>query len=629
MGGKMMFQIKQEFWTYYQDLVADVMLPYQYQVLNDEVEDPAIEKSHSLENFRIAAGESQGDFYGCAFQDSDTAKWLEAVAYSLKKKLNADLEQKADEVIALVERAQKDDGYLDSFITVAHPEMRFQNLSDWHELYCMGHMIEAGVAYYEATGKRRLLDVVCRIADLLCETFGPEKKMGCPGHPEVELALIRLWRVTDEKKYLKLAGYFLDIRGTDPDFFKKEAKKRGDENTTSWVTVNSSYAQNHLPVREQTEATGHAVRAVYLYTGMAMMAKETGDPELEKACERLWDNITQKRMYVTGGIGACQYGEAFSEDYDLPNGIAYCETCASIGLMFFAKAMLELETDAKYADVMELALYNTVLDGMQRTGKRFLYTNPLEINPVWAEKSPNYRLIAPERFKWHSCACCPPNLARLLAGLDSYVWQEKEGILYDNLFIGGTYRTKDAVQIAVKTEYPYGDTVAYTVQGGNVTLAFRIPVWSEKIEVKRNGKTVLYESLNGYGKVELQDGDEMVLTVDMTPHRVYANPNVTADEGRCALMAGPLVYCLEDADNGGDITGLAIDGAAVPEGKRMQSPELGDMIALHIAGVRKVQTSQLYMTKRPEKTPVKLTAIPFYAHGNRQSGKMRVWIPEE
>ncbi len=621
------FTIQQEFWRYYQDLVADVMLPYQYKVLNDSLDDPDIAKSHALENFRIAAGKSKDEFYGCPFQDSDTAKWLEAVAYSLMRKPDAELERQADEVIELVGQAQQADGYLDTFITVAHPDMRFKNLSDWHELYCAGHMIEAGVAYYEATGKKALLSIVCKLADLLCDTFGEGKQMGFPGHPEIELALVRLWNATGEQRYLDLAAYFINVRGTDPDFFKKEAENRGDE-PHGWVCSDPEYAQYGKPVREQSEATGHAVRAAYLYTGMAMMAKAVGDDALAAACKRLWQNITQRRMYITGGIGSCQFGESFSLDFDLPNDIGYCETCASIALIFFAKAMLALDSNGMYADVMERALYNTVLGGLQRSGTRFLYTNPLAVDPAWAQKSANYRLIAPRRFRWHSCACCPPNAARLLASLDRYAWHTQGDTVYADLFIGGCYTAPNGTKIEVKTAYPYEDTVQFHVSGGSVALAVRIPAWSTNYSLTASGQPGAAAPENGYCLLHLKDSDDVTLTLDLHPRKVYADPRVVADAGCCALMAGPLVYCFEDTDNNGDITGLTVDADAEPAVQPYEAPELGSIRKITVQGHRTKVTDTLYTDKKPVRDPAVLTAIPFYLRDNRSNGKYRVWLPE-
>ena len=631
------FLIKDEFFHYYQELVSDVMLPYQYAVLGDNAADADIPKSHSFENFRIAAGESRGEFSGWVFQDSDTAKWLEAAAYCLMRKPDPDLESKADAIISLVGRAQEKDGYLNTYFTVTCPERKWQNLQECHELYCAGHMIEAGVAYYEATGKTKLLQIGKRLADLIDSIFGKGegKRDGIPGHPEIELALVRLFRVTGEQKYLALAKYFLDFRGTDPDFFKKEALKRG------WTLWNmnpedTDYLQNTYPVREEKNAVGHAVRAVYLYTGMAMAAVETKDASLADACERMWNSIVNRRMYLTGGIGSSADGEAFTLDYDLPNDTAYCETCASIGLIFFANAMLDLQHNAKYADVLELALYNTVLAGIQRDGTHFFYTNPLEMDPMHAQRIPRFRHIYPRRPKWHGCACCPPNAARLLASLDRYAWhteQNEKGrqIFYSDLFIQGEYHYNGAFSFVTKTNYPYDGMAEYEVQTapGPFTLAVRRPFWSKNTTVNVNGKRKIPKMVNGYLLLEdLKAGDCVQVTLDVSPHKVYANPKVYADAGKTAFMAGPLVYCFEDADNK-DLNFLCVDKQGTPLVFDSRDSVLGQIRVLKIPGLRLTQPDALYSFAPPEWERCELTAIPYYTWCNRETGKMKVWMPEQ
>ena len=410
----------------YQTIVADTVIPYQYSVLWDRAE--GAEKSHVAQNFINAAkalnGEDIGDgFYGMVFQDSDAYKWLEAAAYSLANKPDADLESRADGLIDLIAAAQDTDGYLNTAFTIKDREKRWTNLLEGHELYCSGHMIESACAYYEATGKRKLLDVAEKNAECIYARFVTEGNEGVPGHPEIELALMKLYRLTRNRRFLKLSERFIDERGTDPGFYAREAEKR------DWTVWNSNpwdndYRQSGKPVREQSEATGHAVRAVYLYTGMADLAAETDDSGLYEACRRLWDNIVRKRMYITGGIGSTVIGEAFTVDYDLPPDTAYSETCAAIGLMFFAGRMLENEINGEYADVMELAFYNTVLAGMQLDGKRFFYVNPLEVDLGISGKAATHTHALPSRPGWYACACCPPNVARLIGSIGKYAYSE-------------------------------------------------------------------------------------------------------------------------------------------------------------------------------------------------------------
>ena len=363
-------KVTDAFWHGYQELVMDTVIPYQEKILNDEI--PGVEKSHALANFRIAAGLEEGEFYGMVFQDSDVAKWLEGVAYALEVRPDPELEERADKVIEIIEKAQQDDGYLNTFFTIKEPEHRWQNLQECHELYCAGHMMEAAAAYYEVTGKDRLLHVMERMAEHIEKRFGTEegKEPGIPGHQEIELGLLRLYEVTGKENYRNLARYFIEQRGKDPDYFVKEKEKRG------WVHFdmdvnNREYNQVHATVYEQKEAVGHSVRAVYMYTAMAELASLYKDEKLYQACCDLWENMTQKRMYITGGIGSTVDGEAFTIDYDLPNDTVYAETCASIGLVFFARKMLDNVMDGRYADVMERALYNGIISGMQLDGKRF------------------------------------------------------------------------------------------------------------------------------------------------------------------------------------------------------------------------------------------------------------------
>lgn len=402
----------------YKNIVSDTVIPYQYSVLWDKAE--GAEKSHVAQNFINAAkalrGEDSADgFYGMVFQDSDAYKWLEAAAYSLALRRDETLGRNADELIDLIADAQDKDGYLNTYFTIKDREKRWTNLLEGHELYCSGHMIEAACAYYEATGKRKLLDVAVRNAECIYDRFITRGNKGIPGHPEIELALLKLHRLTKNPHFLELAEMFIDERGKNPAFFAKEAEKR---DWTVWGSDpwSNDYRQSAKPVREQSEATGHAVRAVYLYTGMADLAAETADRELLAACLRLWENIVHRRMYITGGIGSTGMGEAFTVDYDLPPDTAYCETCASVGLMFFAERMLENEISGEYADVMELAFYNTVLAGMQLDGKRFFYVNPLG----WTRGSPG----KPARTRM----CSPPGRSGTPAHAALRMWRGSSGL---------------------------------------------------------------------------------------------------------------------------------------------------------------------------------------------------------
>lgn len=432
-------KIKDPFWGRMQKLVTDIVIPFQERVLRDE--EPGVEKSHAIENFKIAAGLSEGEFYGMVFQDSDVAKWLEGVAYSLILKPDSELEKRADEIIGIIAKAQQPDGYLNTYFTIKEPEHRWQNLLECHELYCAGHMMEAAVAYYEATGKEKLLNVMENMAGHIISRFGPEKTTGIPGHQEIEIGLMRMYHATGNELYKQQARYFLEERGKNPDFFVEEAKKR-DWKHFGMVPENTKYNQSHATIYEQTEAVGHSVRAVYMYTAMADLAATEQDEKLFSACECIWDNMTQKKMYLTAGIGSTVEGEAFTKEYELPNDMAYAETCASIGLVFFAKQMLRMQKDGKYADVMERALYNGIISGMQLDGKRFFYVNPLEVNPGVSGEIFGYKHVIPERPGWYACACCPPNLVRMVTSLGKYTWDEDENTIYSHLFYWAGGKTK-------------------------------------------------------------------------------------------------------------------------------------------------------------------------------------------
>lgn len=622
-------QVADGFFSRYADLVREEVIPYQWEALNDRI--PGAEKSGCLRNFRIAAGQEAGEFTGMVFQDSDIGKWLEAVAYSLTTHPDAALERTADEVIELLEAAQREDGYLDTYFIVKDPKNRWKCLRDCHELYCAGHLLEGAVAYWQATGKDRFLNVMRRYVDYIATVFGRgEGQMrGYPGHEEIELALCKLYDVTGEKKYLDLAAYFIDERGRDPKYFLEELKTRGD--AFHWEGNDAQgmeYFQAHAPVREQTEAVGHAVRAVYLYSGMADVAMRTGDEGLLEACRRLYRNIADKRLYVTGAIGSTYIGEAFTFDYDLPNDTAYAETCASVGLIFFMKRMLEADGAAEYGDMMERALYNTVLAGMAMDGKSFFYVNPLEVFPEADEKDPSKRHVKTVRQKWFACACCPPNVARLLADLGSYIYRRKGSAVTADLFIGSRLALPGGAELIQTSEVPFGGKVTFTLRGAaqGFSLRVRCPEWAEGVTC-----TAPCRKENGYIAIQKdwQDGDSVTLVFGMEPRRIYANPLVRQDAGKVCLMRGPLVYCLEEADNGANLHLLRL-----PEGEPVETVRgegaLFGMTLLRAKGRRFVpHGSRLYAPDRQgREEEARLTFVPYFAWGNRDKGEMAVYVRE-
>ncbi|OFS07761.1 glycoside hydrolase family 127 protein [Hafnia sp. HMSC23F03] len=628
----------------YQRLVRDVVIPYQWDALNDRVSDA--EPSHAIENFRIAAGLEKGEFYGMVFQDSDVAKWLEAVAWSLCQKPDRELERTADHVIELVEAAQCEDGYLNTYFTVKAPQDRWTNLAECHELYCAGHMIEAGVAWFQATGKRRLLNVVCRLADHIDRVFGPHENQlhGYPGHPEIELALMRLYEVTGNPRYMKLTQYFVEQRGSHPPhYYDEEYEKRGKTshwNTygPAWMVKDKAYSQAHEPLALQQSAIGHAVRFVYLLAGVAHLARLNNDEEKRQICLRLWNNMVQRQLYITGGIGSQSSGEAFSSDYDLPNDTVYAESCASIGLMMFANRMLQMEGDSQYADVMERALYNTVLGGMALDGRHFFYVNPLEVHPKSIPFNHIYDHIKPIRQRWFGCACCPPNIARILTSIGHYIYTQRSDALYINLYVGNETLLDNGLKIAISGNYPWDENVSVNIRTEkplHQTLALRMPEWCEKPSVQLNGKTCEGLLKRGYLHIarEWHDGDRLEIVLPMPVRRVYGNPLLRHVAGKVAIQRGPLVYCLEQVDNGTELHNLTLSPNStftLLEGKGI----FAHKTLIQATGTRVIsdepQNQPLYRyDAAPEQQQEqKLTFVPWFSWANRGEGEMRIWVRE-
>ncbi len=659
-------KIEDAFWKGKQKLVREEVIPYQWKALNDQIPDAA--PSFCMHNFRAAVrlnnrreeqrenfhppvysyrgferlpekpGELGDEFYGFVFQDSDFYKWVEAVGYSLIQHPDAELEATADQAIEIVAAAQQPDGYLDTYYILNGQDQIFTNLRDFHELYCLGHLIEGAIAYFQATGKDRLLQVACRYTDYAASKLGEGegKKRGYPGHEIAEMALLQLYEVTGEPRYLELSRFFINERGRRPyyfDFEHPEDVKPGDD------SLRYSYHQAHLPVREQTEAVGHAVRAVYLYSGMAELARVDGDDSLLKACRTLWDSTTGKKMYITGGIGGTHIGEAFSFDYDLPSDTAYAETCASIGLIFFAGRMLQLEADVRYADVMEKALYNGVLSGIALDGKSFFYVNPLSVDPVACHKDERKAHVQPVRQKWFGCACCPPNLARLISSVGRYAYTSTEDTLYIHLYIGSNLKLQTPageVTVKVRSNFPYNGKVSIQVGGqgaasGKWTLALRIPGWCK--DWKSSGFSVEDARLEkGYLYItrEWKPDETLELDFPMEVRLMQANPHVRETEGQLAVTRGPVVYCLEEKDNGSNLHLLALsyDAKTRTEPFSIEGEQFPAILA---DGWREKQQPDaengLYCEAAPvEYEPVELKFVPYYTWANRGENEMTVWV---
>jgi len=635
-------KIQDDFWDYYINLIKEVVLPYQWQALNDLIPDAA--PSHAIKNLKIAAGLESGEFYGMVFQDSDVAKWLEAVGYLLQNERDDDLEKIADDLIDIIEKSQQPDGYLNTYYILKEPNNRWTNLAECHELYCAGHLIEGAIAYYEATGKSKILDIIIKYADYIDATFGsnPDQIKGYDGHQEIELALVKLYEITDEEKYLKLSRFFLEERGQTQNghFYDLEVEKRGENFHWSRRIVDErNYSQAHASIYKQDKATGHAVRFVYMCAGMAHLAKHTGDMTLFEASRRLWKNMATKQMYITGAIGAQAHGEDFTTDYDLPNDTVYAETCASIGLIFFAQRMLEMKPSSEYGDAMERALFNTVLAGMSRDGKKFFYVNPLEVNPELAGVNRNLDHVKPTRQSWFGCACCPPNIARLLASLNQYIYATRNATIYTNLYIGNTSLLLvdgTLITLTQTTNYPWDGDVAFKIEmnkSKKFTLALRIPSWCTQASITVNNQTIEPNIKDGYAllKRTWKSGDSVTLTLKMEILRVKGHPLIRHTSGKVAIQRGPLVYCLEEADNEGPLFQIELPTNAEFKIKETDTIIAG-MKTIHSEGLR-VKPSDwqedLYrFDSSEEKITTPLTFIPYFAWANREMGQMQVWVRE-
>ena len=621
-------QVTDAFWKKEMELVRTEVIPYQWNALNDNV--PEAAPSFCMRNYRRAGevekerkakgdkfvqikypldtfetlpkdGKMDGRFYGFLFQDTDFTKWVEAVAYSLTQHPDPELEKTADEAIEAVCAAQREDGYLDTYYLINDQDMIFTNLKDNHELYCFGHLTEGAVAYYQATGKDHLLKAAERFADFIASKLGhgEGKKAGYPGHEIAEMALMRLYDLTGEQKYLDLAKYFIDERGTKPYYYDIERGLTCPEGEERY-----SYNQANRPVRQQDEVQGHSVRAVYLYSGMADVARATQDESLLKACETLWNNMVHQKMYVTGGIGATHIGEAFSFNYDLPNDTAYAETCASIGLVFFARRMLEIQAKAEYADVMELALYNGVLSGMALDGKSFFYVNPLE------SKGDHHRQ------EWYGCACCPSQLSRFLPSIGNYIYASSDDALWVNLYIGNTGQIRIGetdILLTQETDYPWDGSVKLTIstsQPLEKEIRLRIPNWCKTYDLSINGKRINVSEEKGYAVIkDWKSQDVIALDMDMPVEIVAADPHVKENFGKRAIQRGPLVYCMEEIDNP-----EYFDQIQLSPSTTFQTAFVSDILN----GIKTIKTNGRAQSA---------TFIPYYAWDNRKAGKMRVWIP--
>ncbi len=622
-------KVTDSFWMEKLGLVRAEVIPYQYEALNDRID--GAEKSYSVENF-IKAGNTvrllkEGNsppvyptdkwcydeknshpdsFHGWVFQDSDVYKWIEAVGFSLINFHDNELEKRCDDIIDTVCAAQLPDGYLDTLFIVNDISKRFTNLKDWHELYCFGHLAEAAVAYYKGTGKTKLLDTACRFADLICDTFGENKEKGYPGHEIAEMALVKLYDFTGKQKYLDTARFFISERGKKPYYYDVVEGKET-------VYDNYHYNQAHTEPVKQNEAVGHAVRGVYLYSGMADVAKRCKDNDLYDACLKIADNIINKKMFITGGIGSTADGEAFSYAYDLSDSLCYNETCASIGLIFFLRRMLEISPNVIFGDTIERALYNTVLSGMSLDGKSFFYVNPLEVLPEASQKDSRKCHIRPVRQKWFSCACCPPNLARMINSVGEYIFTENDNLLFIHQYIGCELKSCLAV-IGMESSYISDGSVKISVSPAkSFTLSLRIPLWCDEFSFN-----MPYVLKDGYAYFDISSPCEILAEFRIRIKKVKCSNKVRGKHNQVAVTRGPFVYCLEEADNGKDLHRLILDSSSDPIYG-------GDTVTAR--GFRERQDALLYSEwTEPEKDVCELKFIPYYKWANRGENEMQVYV---
>jgi DUF1680 family protein len=584
-------------------------------------------KTPRIRNFEKVARKAGQKHEGIYYDDSDVYKALEAMAYSLKNHPDAALEKKADQWIDKIAAAQEPDGYLNTYYSLMGLDKRWTDMEK-HEDYCAGHLIEAAVAYYNTTGKRKLLDVAVRLADHMDATFRQQNRPWVSGHQEVELALVKLARTTGDKKYVELADWFLDQRG------------RGHGKGMIWSNphMGPKYCQDDVPVRDQKEIAGHAVRAMYLYTGAADVGAAKNDAGYMQAMKTVWEDVVYRNMYITGGIGSSGSNEGFSQDYDLPNESAYCETCASVGMVFWNQRMNLLTGESKYVDVLERSLYNGALDGLSLSGDRFFYGNPLASSGQYA------------RSEWFGTACCPSNISRLVESLGDYVYAKSDNAIWVNLFVGSTTTIplqSGKVQLTQQTGYPWEGSVQITVSPDRKTkfpLLVRIPGWAqnepvpgntyrytdastETYTLSVNGKPATATPKDGYAVIEREwrKGDVVALNLPMPVRRIAAMDSVKANQNRVALQRGPLVYCVEHVDNGGKAMNLI-----VPDGVQFTSAYQADLLG----GVVTLQGEAPSVSISGDGASVstvtkKITAIPYYAWANRGKGQMQLWLPRK
>ena len=621
-------KLEGEFWRERLETVLTHTIPSQHRKLVEFNMLDSLTVQHPVPPLTIPRGKE--GFTTQIFWDSDIGKWIEAASYALSHRRDDVIEKQIDEITLQLEKTQAPSGYLNCWYLQREPENEWTNLRDNHELYNAGHMLEGAVAYFQATGRRRLLDVMEKYVDHIGDTFGmgDNQKPGYPGHQEIELALIKLYGVTKDKKHLDLATYFINQRGSQPHYFDIERDARG-ESPEAFSQTTYEYNQSHVPVREQDKVVGHAVRAMYMYAAMADLASELSDDSLKSACETLWRDITETRMYITGGFGPSESNEGFTTDYDLPNDTAYAETCASVAMVFWAQRMLNIDLDSQYADILELALYNNSLAGLSRDGEHYFYDNKLDSDGTHS------------RWGWHHCPCCTMNASRLIASVAGYFYSTSDESLAIHLYGTGEAGVSvgaNPVTIKQVSDYPWSGQVSVEVlleKPIKFDLKLRIPGWAKGATAQVNGEAIDARANleNGYLTIgrEWASGDIVRLDLPMPAERIYAHPHVKADVGRVALRRGPLVYCLEQHDNGTEpVSSLRLPQSA--DIRAVARDDLfGGIVMLQAEGVRVESidwTGDLYRATPPMEVPATLLAVPYYVWCNRGPNPMQVWTRE-
>lgn len=574
--------IKNGFWKYYYDLNRRVTVHAVYD---------RFKETGRFDAFKCQWKDGQEN-KPHVYWDSDIAKWMEGVAYLTEMEPSPDLEAKVDEVVANLAANQTQNGYFNSYFISVEPSKKYMDRME-HELYCTGHLIEAAIAYHKATGKDALLNCMLKNIEHIYQVFVVEQSAAfvTPGHEEIELALLNLYEYLGDPKHLELARFFIDQRGNN------------DKETQS------AYTQSHLPVRKQQEAVGHAVRAGYLYTAMAHLARISGDKDMKVACDTLFADIINKKMSITGGIGSISAGETFSYAYDLPNHITYNETCAAISLAMFAAELGQMEENSLYADIIERIYYNGFISGLSLSGDHFFYTNPLEID-LKNKRNAEWRPIT-QRVKVFDCSCCPPNIVRFLGALPRYMYTVDSDTVWCNQFADAV-TTLEQGTLTQKTDYPFSGKIDFTYQGSPITLKVRIPDWcTEYTDATQNG----------YAVFELKDGDAVSIDLPMETHIIEANPNVQVNAGRYAVMRGPIVYCMEGVDNGENLRDVALYESNEVKVVKEDLPAP----VLYMQASRRKPSEHLYQCKKDDRETFTARLIPYFAFANRGESDMIVW----